>query len=153
MYFWTQDRRDGSCVCNNWQIEYYMKHKFQANNPQTYLWNFFDIIIIDEIHSLSTDATYADAPFYLFDFIKAAYRLSKIKTVLLTATFAPIKGLVKLKNIEDYAFWDVTDECKITPTKGSVNTNVPGTYKLEYEVTYKGTTKTVSRIVVVKEIN
>lgn len=52
-----------------------------------------------------------------------------------------------------YNYIDVTDECKITPTKGSVNTNVPGTYRLEYEVTYKGTTKTVSRIVVVKEIN
>ena len=52
-----------------------------------------------------------------------------------------------------YNYIDVTDECKITPTKGSVNTNVPGTYKLEYEVTYKRTTKTVSRIVVVKEIN
>jgi len=52
-----------------------------------------------------------------------------------------------------YNYIDVTDECKITPTKGSVNTNVPGTYKLEYEVTYKGTTKTVSRIVVVKALN
>ena len=112
MYFLTQNREDGSCVCNNWQIEYYMKHQFQANNPRTYLWSFFDIVIIDEIHSLATDATYADSPFYVLDFIKAIYRCSNTKVVLMTATFSPIRGLIKLNNKDDYAFWDVTDECR-----------------------------------------
>lgn len=111
-YFWTQNRQDGSCVCNNWQIEHYMKHHFRPDDAETYLWNFFDIIVIDEVHSLATDATFVDAPFYLLDFIKAVYRLSNKKTVLMTATFEPIRGLVKLKNKADYAFWDVTDDCR-----------------------------------------
>ncbi len=71
-YLWSDDKRNGSCICNNWQIEHYMKHKYVSDDHKTYLWNFFDIIIVDEAHSLATDATYCDAPFYLLDFIKAA---------------------------------------------------------------------------------
>lgn len=111
-YFWTQNREDGSCVCNNWQIEYYMKNKFHADEPETYLWNFFDAIVIDEVHSLATDATYADAPFYMFDFIRAVYKCSNKKIILMTATFEPIRGLLNFKPPENYAFWDVTDKCR-----------------------------------------
>ena len=44
---------------------------------------------------------------------------------------------------------DVTDDCKIELISGSVNTNVPGTYKLQYKITYSGNSKTVSRNVTV----
>ena len=115
-YLWSEDKINGSCVCNNWQIEHYMKHRYVADDPKTYLWNFFDIIIVDEAHSLATDATYCDAPFYLLDFVKAVYRKSEIKVVLMTATPNPIKGLIKLRNKQDYAFWDFTKQCvNITP--------------------------------------
>lgn len=110
-YLWSNDKKDGSCICNNWQIEYYMKNKFIAEDQTTYLWNFFDIIIVDEAHSLATDATFCDAPFYLLDFIKAAHLQSTAKIILLTATYDPIRGLIKLKKSTDYAFWDFTDKC------------------------------------------
>lgn len=45
---------------------------------------------------------------------------------------------------------DVTDECKISLTSGHVDTSTPGTYKLEYKITYSNTTKTASRTVTVK---
>ena len=88
-----------------------MKHKYVSGDRNTYLWNFFDIIIVDEAHSLTTDATYCDAPFYLHEFIKSAYRQGTSKIVLMTATYEPIKGLVKLKNPKDYAFWDFMKKC------------------------------------------
>lgn len=117
-YLWNDDKRYGSCICNNWQIEHYMKHKYVSGDHNTYLWNFFDIIIVDEAHSLSTDATYCDAPFYLREFIKSAYRQGTSKIVLMTATYEPIKGLVKLKNQKDYAFWDFTKKCvNVKPSK------------------------------------
>lgn len=117
-YLWNDDKRFGSCICNNWQIEHYMKHKYVSGDHNTYLWNFFDIIIVDEAHSLSTDATYCDAPFYLHEFIKSAYRQGISKIVLMTATYEPIKGLVKLKNPRDYAFWDFTKKCvNVKPSK------------------------------------
>ncbi len=45
---------------------------------------------------------------------------------------------------------DVTDESKISLVSGHVDTSTPGTYKLEYKITYSNTTKTVSRTVTVK---
>ena len=109
---WSDKKQNGSCICNNWQIEYYMNHKYVSGDHNTYLWNFFDIIIIDEAHSLATDAIYCDAPFYLFDFICGAYKQSNIPIVLMTATHAPIDGLLNVKNKENYHYWDFTKECR-----------------------------------------
>ena len=60
-----------NAVCNNWQIEYYMKNIYNPADPSTFLWQFFDHIIIDEAHSLATDATFCDSPFNVIEFIKA----------------------------------------------------------------------------------
>lgn len=106
---------NNSCVCNNWQIEYYMKNFFDRNNPTTYLWKYFDLIIVDECHSLATDATYCDAPFYLYDFLDAVYINSDKKIILMTATFDSINGLLKFK---DYKLYDLRKECRnIKPEK------------------------------------
>lgn len=136
-YLWNNDKRYGSCICNNWQIEYYMKHKYVSGEYNTYLWNFFDIIIVDEAHSLATDATYCDAPFYLLDFIKAAYRQGTSKIVLMTATYEPIKGLVKLKNPQDYVFWDFSKRCvNVKPTKLDYVTREMALYYITRQYTH-----------------
>ncbi len=44
---------------------------------------------------------------------------------------------------------DVTSESKIELISGKVNTSSPGTYKLQYKVTYNGSSKTVTRSVTV----
>ena len=59
-------------------------------------------------------------------------------------TFVDKKPIIVL-----YNSIDVTTESKIELISGNVNTSVPGTYKLQYKVTYAGNTKTVSRNVVV----
>ena len=108
---WNEDMMFGCCVCNNWQIEYYMKNKFLADDNNTHLFRFFDIIVVDEAHSLATDATYCDAPFYLLDFLKATYQKSNKKIILMTATPTPIENLISLKDKAKYKTWDFTKKC------------------------------------------
>ena len=111
-YFFSRDRKDGSCICSNGQIEYYMNNIYVSDNPRTYLWQFFDIVIVDEAHSLATDATYTNASFCVFDFIRGVYKQSILPIVLMTATHGPIDGLINIKNKNKYHYWDFTKECK-----------------------------------------
>lgn len=116
-YSWFAEKNYGSCVCNNWQIEHYMKNIYNRDDSKTYLSNYFDIIVIDEAHSLVTDATFCDAPFYVYDFIRSTYNTSKVKIILMTATYNPIKKLIPLKKSQNYTCWDFTEECiNIKPT-------------------------------------
>ena len=107
-----------NAICNNWQIEYYMKNVYVSNDPKTYLWQYFDHIVIDEAHSLATDATYCDAPFYVMEFIKAVYTQSMSKIIIMTATPDPIKGIIPFQDAEDYKYWDITPLCRnIQPSR------------------------------------
>jgi len=107
-----------NAVCNNWQIEYYMKNVYNPADPSTYLWQFFDHIIIDEAHSLATDATFCDAPFYVVEFIKAVYTQGKSKIIMMTATPNIIKDIIPFQDADDYKYWDFTDQCRnILPHK------------------------------------
>ncbi len=59
-----------SVACTNAYIEGYHRHVYDPSNPETHLWNRFDIIIWDEVHSLITDSSYQSSPFHvarLFD--------------------------------------------------------------------------------------
>ena len=46
---------------------------------------------------------------------------------------------------------DVTDECAITPLYKEPDITKVGTYKLDYKITYNGSSKTVSRTLTVKD--
>lgn len=61
-------------------------------------------------------------------------------------TFVDKKPIIVL-----YNSIDVTSESKIELVSGNVNTSIPGSYKLEYKVTYAGNTKLITRNVVVIE--
>ena len=99
------------CICNNWQIEYYVKNTYNPDDPSTFLWNCFDIIVLDEAHSMATDATFADAPFHTWSFLSAAYRNSNVKIILMTATPNPISGLFNPRKRSDYKLWNFSMEC------------------------------------------
>ena len=43
-YYLTEDRKDGSCICSNWQIEYYMNKRYLADDPKTHLCFRFSLI-------------------------------------------------------------------------------------------------------------
>lgn len=57
-------------VCTNSGLEKFVRHHFSVDDPRTHLWNKFDYIILDEAHSLSTDAIFSDAPFYVEKFLR-----------------------------------------------------------------------------------
>lgn len=87
-------------VCTNSGLEKFVRHHFSVVDPRTHLWNKFDYIILDEAHSLSTDATFSDAPFYVEKFLDYAIRHSgsSCRYIFMTGTLAPIKWL-----LNDYA--------------------------------------------------
>lgn len=81
-------------ICNNAHIEYYLKNIYTDGNDGHNLWDFFDIIVLDEAHSLVTDATFTDSSFHVMSFLKAAYRNTNAKLILMTATPGPIKNII-----------------------------------------------------------
>lgn len=90
-----------SVVCTNAFIEYYFKTIYEPSNPTTYLWELFDMIVVDEAHSLVTDATYQSSPFYTYELIN--YYLSLCNSsnpptnckhlILMTGTPKPVEKI------------------------------------------------------------
>ena len=66
----TRNVYQRSVVCTNAFIEKYLQYRYDPQNITTHLWELFDIIVIDEAHSLVLDATYQSAPFYVRELIK-----------------------------------------------------------------------------------
>lgn len=66
---WFEDFPGNLMVCTNAYIEYFLKNLYRRDNPQTHLWNKFDLIFVDEVHSLTADASFADSPFAVERFI------------------------------------------------------------------------------------
>lgn len=58
-----------STICTNAFLEAYQKKIYYAEDITTHLWELFDIIIIDEVHSVVMDATYQSAPFYVRELV------------------------------------------------------------------------------------
>ena len=80
--------------CTNSYIEYYAKHLYDPEDKQTHVWNMFDFIILDEVHSMVCDATFSDAPFHVISFLQYAYRQSKkCRIVMMSGTPKPVKWL------------------------------------------------------------
>ena len=59
----------GNTVCTSAFIAGYMKNVFKENERRTHLWDMYDLIAIDEAHSVMLDASYQDAPFHIYDLI------------------------------------------------------------------------------------
>ena len=54
-----------SVICTNALIAAYFRYCYDAQNVNTWLWEKFDLIVIDEAHSLFMDASYQEAPFHV----------------------------------------------------------------------------------------
>ena len=81
-------------ICTNYQIELFIKKYYNPEDPKTHVWNYFDFIFLDEAHSLSSDATFADSPFYVERFLKYAHKQNKnCKIIVMTGTPEPIDWL------------------------------------------------------------
>lgn len=107
-----------NCVCNNSHIEKYWKYQFNPNDEKTFLWKYFDVIVVDEAHSLATDATFSDAPFHLYSFLNYVFKLKSVKLIFMTATPEPILDIVHTENKQGRKLWNFTKECiNILPNK------------------------------------
>ena len=87
-------------VCTNSQIEDFVKNKYIPDDPKTHIWNTFDFIILDEAHSLTTDASFADSVFYVFKFLKHAYSQNPSSHIIfMTGTPQPIEWMFRKKSV------------------------------------------------------
>jgi len=94
-----------SVVCTNAYISAYLKYAYNPNDPTTHIWNKFDAIVVDEVHSLVTDSTYQAATFDVVEFIKEYLNLYKNNKlldcsckhmILMTGTPQPFEAHVDL---------------------------------------------------------
>lgn len=59
----------GNTICTSAFIAGYLKRVYRKDDVRTHLWEMYDVIAVDEVHSVMLDATYQDAPFYIYDLI------------------------------------------------------------------------------------
>ncbi|MBP3383837.1 MAG: hypothetical protein J6M22_00050 [Firmicutes bacterium] len=98
-------------VCTNAGIEKYFKKRFCRDDARTYLWKKFDLIVLDEAHSLATDATFTDA-FYTEWFIRyAVNKKSECDVIVMSGTQKPIDWLFKGKVERFVTDLDCFNEC------------------------------------------
>ncbi len=59
-----------SVACTNAFIDKYFQYRYHPQDITTHLWELFDLIVVDEAHSLVTDASYQSAPFHVNELIR-----------------------------------------------------------------------------------
>ena len=117
-----------SVVCTNAYIENYLRYSYVPNDPSTHLWNLFDVIIVDEVHSLITDATYQTAPFTVLEFMREYIRLCSNSEetqpqckhlIVMTGSPEPFETCIDFPVPEGMGKeYSVFDECiNVTPQK------------------------------------
>lgn len=108
------DNKYRNVICTNASIEKYVKYQVKKGNRETYLWKYFDFIILDEAHSMAMDATYSDAPFYVESFLKMSYRKNPdLKIIFMTGTPEPVDWLMPDENKhDDYVSLNFLQACR-----------------------------------------
>lgn len=71
-----------SCVNTNAKIACFERDRYSPTYAPTHPWLRFNMIIIDEVHTLLSDATYQDASFYVRQLIKETLKQSSSCKVL-----------------------------------------------------------------------
>lgn len=114
------------------KFAYFIKNIYKRIGDKAYndkvfeiIWDIFDLIIIDEAHSIVTDASYQEAPFYLYDFIRhfdTDCCDSSKHMLLLTATPEPIQNVCNVLN--DLHTYDFSEVCAgVVPKSVSIIDN------------------------------
>ena len=102
-------------IVTNAGIEQFIKKKYIPDDEKTHIWKYFDFIILDEAHSLVSDATFSDSPFHVHKFLKFFQNnAKKCKLVFMTGTPEPIAHFFpeKLQNSAQYNYLNVYNQCK-----------------------------------------
>lgn len=102
-------------IVTNAGIEQFIKKKYLPDEEKSYIWKYFDFVILDEAHSLVSDATFSDSPFHVHRFLKAVQEQSeKCKLIFMTGTPEPIASFFseRLQNSPEYNYLNLYSQCK-----------------------------------------
>ena len=77
---WELTLTQCSVICTNAAIEKYLQYRHDPNDPCTHLWNRFDIIVWDEVHSLGIDSSYQSSPFHAMQLFKKTYQMMRMRS-------------------------------------------------------------------------
>lgn len=104
------ERADGDVlITTNYGIEQLVKSQ-KFNTGIKNIGEHFHYIVIDEVHSLYTDATFSDSPFHLWTFLSyIADKFENIRIILMTGTPEPLEG--NPLPLEYYDTIDKREEC------------------------------------------
>ena len=110
---WYEDFPGNTIVCTYAYIEHFFENIYSIDNPQTHLWNKFDLIIVDEVHAITLDASFADSPFYVERFIHHTLRMnSNCDVVVMSGTMRPAEWLFTEEHWGvKYVDIDLYDQC------------------------------------------
>lgn len=98
-------------VCTNATIEKFFKFTYDKNNPDTFLWDKFDLIVLDEAHALTTDATFTDN-FYTERFLKHTYyKNPNCDIIFMSGTIIPLDWMLGAKNTPHIHDINLFDDC------------------------------------------
>ena len=97
----------------NYGVERIVQNKMFAENLDRII-KHFNFIVLDEAHSLCSDATFANSSFHVFEFLKyISEKYPRIKIVVMTGTPEPIQRL-----LDDFTVFDKREECiNVMPAK------------------------------------
>lgn len=110
---WYEDFPGNLMVCTNAYIDYFLKNLYKLDNPKTHLWNKFDLIFVDEVHSLTSDASFANSPFAVERFIHHTLRLNhRCDVVVMSGTPESTDWLFTPEHWgTEYTSIDLYDQC------------------------------------------
>lgn len=110
---WYTEHPGNLMVCTNAYIDHFFKKIYNKEKPQTHLWNKFDLIFVDEVHSLTADASFADSPFTVERFIHHTLRRNpKCDIVVMSGTPASTDWLFTADHWgTEYTCIDLYNQC------------------------------------------
>lgn len=112
--FGKQPHSHYRCIVTNSGIESFIKNRYDKHDENTHIWRYFDFIVLDEAHSLATDAVFANSPFYVHQFLHHAVNGNPdCHIILMTGTPDPINWLItdELKAHNGFNRIDILDKC------------------------------------------
>ena len=109
------DKINQSIICTNAHVQRIIEHEYSNSSQETAFWERFDFVIVDEFHSLVTDATFAASSYHVRWLLNEIYKrhiegkdagTEKIKPriILMSGTPEPAEKIVRslTANVLDY---------------------------------------------------
>lgn len=116
---WDDTYNNEVFTTTNYGIELLVKNQRFSTTGINNIKEHFSMVVIDEVHSIATDSTFADSAFHLHSFIEhIAAECPDTKIIVMTGTPEPVQGLLKK---EGYTIIDKREECiDVCPKQVSV---------------------------------